>query len=151
MKDAFGGILNLFIIIVVLLLIVGLLGLAVNYTKAFRMKNYIITAFENFEAAGECKKGSACFTSIEKKAREISFSPKKDLHCPNGYTAVEGLFCYRKKSPSITQASKKGIIGTKVIYAIHVEINIELPIINQVMGMTVFGIDGDTRVIVKKG
>ena len=44
MRDAFGGIFNIFIIVVVLLLIMGILGLTVNYTKAFRMKNYVITA-----------------------------------------------------------------------------------------------------------
>ena len=46
MKDAFGGILNLVLIVVFLLLIEGILGLVVNYSKAFRMKNTVISAIE---------------------------------------------------------------------------------------------------------
>ena len=56
MKDAFGGILNLVLIVVFLLLIEGILGLVVNYSKAFRMKNTVISAIERF-------RGYGCFSS----------------------------------------------------------------------------------------
>ena len=46
MKDAFGGILNLAFLAVFLLLVMGILGLIVNYTKAFRMKNFTIDYIE---------------------------------------------------------------------------------------------------------
>ena len=52
MRDAFGGVANLAIIIVFLTLVSGYLALNVNYTKAFRVKNKIISTFEQFE--GNC-------------------------------------------------------------------------------------------------
>ena len=43
MRDAFGGLLNMVIIVVFLVLVSGYLAFNVNYTKAFRVKNKIIT------------------------------------------------------------------------------------------------------------
>ena len=43
MRDAFGGLMNMVIIIVFLVLVSGYLAFNVNYTKAFRVKNKIIT------------------------------------------------------------------------------------------------------------
>lgn len=140
MKDAFGGILNIFIIVVVLLLIMGVLGLTVNYTKAFRMKNYVITAFENFEAAKCWDVNSACYNSIVEKAKSIGYSPRGDLSCPQEYERVGSLFCYREINKS------KG----KYIYSIQTQVDINIPIINKIMGLNIFKIHGDTRIITKK-
>ena len=140
MRDAFGGILNIFIIVVVLLLIMGILGLTVNYTKAFRMKNYVISAFENYEAAECWRESSACYKSIVEKAKSIGYSPKRDLSCPQLYSNAGGFFCYKEINKS------KG----KYVYSIQTQVDINLPIINKIMGMTIFGINGDTRVITKR-
>ena len=43
MRDAFGGLMNMVIIVVFLVLVSGYLAFNVNYTKAFRVKNKIIT------------------------------------------------------------------------------------------------------------
>ena len=42
MRDAFGGIANMVVIIVFLVIVSGYLAFNVNYTKAFRVKNKII-------------------------------------------------------------------------------------------------------------
>ena len=52
MRDAFGGLMNMVIIIVFLVLVSGYLAFNVNYTKAFRVKNKIITTIEQYE--GNC-------------------------------------------------------------------------------------------------
>ena len=44
MRDALGGVVNLAMIVVFLVLVCGYLAFNVNYTKAFRVKNYIITS-----------------------------------------------------------------------------------------------------------
>ena len=43
MKVAFGGILNLALVVVFLMIVSGVLGLTVSYTKAFNFKNYVIS------------------------------------------------------------------------------------------------------------
>ena len=43
MRDALGGIVNITIIVVFLVIVSGYLAFNVNYTKAFRVKNKIIT------------------------------------------------------------------------------------------------------------
>ena len=52
MRDAFGGIANMVVIIVFLVIVSGYLAFNVNYTKAFRVKNKIISTFEQYE--GNC-------------------------------------------------------------------------------------------------
>ena len=46
MKDAVGGIVNIWIIAIFIVLISGYLAFSVQYNKAFRMKNEIIEAIE---------------------------------------------------------------------------------------------------------
>lgn len=142
MKDAFGGILNIFIIVVVLILIEGLLGLVVNYTKAFRMKNYIISAFEEFEAS-HCgdNEASACHRAIVDKAKELGFSRNNKLECPLNYENGKGFFCYQDKWHDS---------DGNYIYSIEVQIDINIPIVRNIMGMSIFRVRGDTRVINKK-
>ena len=54
MKDAFGGIVNIVLVAIFLVIISGILGLVVNYTKAFRMKNVVISTIEQYEGASGC-------------------------------------------------------------------------------------------------
>ena len=94
MRDAFGGIVNLSMIVVFLVLVCGYLAFNVNYTKAFRVKNYIITTIEQYE--GNCdNEGSACAQKISNYIRQIGYSaPDFDL-TNDGYTCHEG-YCYKK-------------------------------------------------------
>ena len=43
MRDAIGGVVNITIIVTFLVIVSGYLAFNVNYTKAFRVKNKIIT------------------------------------------------------------------------------------------------------------
>ena len=54
MRDAFGGIVNIVLVAIFLVIVSGILGLVVNYTKAFRMKNTVISAIEQYEGADGC-------------------------------------------------------------------------------------------------
>ena len=60
MRDAFGGIVNLSMIVIFLVLVCGYLAFNVNYTKAFRVKNYIITTMEQYEGNCDGEKYRLC-------------------------------------------------------------------------------------------
>lgn len=47
MRDAIGGVVNIQIILVFIVIVSGYLAFSVNYTKAFRVKNKIITTLEH--------------------------------------------------------------------------------------------------------
>ena len=144
MKDAFGGILNIILIAVFLLIVEGILGLAVSYTKAFKMKNIVISFFEKYEASGNCEEGTECFDKIVAQAQRIGYSAKVDLSCSTDmehmekYTNVGGYFCYFKK---------KSLSGNNWVFMIETQADVDFPIINKIMGMSFFKVRGETRVI----
>ena len=53
MKEAIGGALTIQIILIFLILVNGYLAMTVNYTKAFRVKNGIISIIERNEGITE--------------------------------------------------------------------------------------------------
>ena len=55
MRDAFGGLVNIVIIVVFIVVVSGYLAFNVTYTKAFKVKNKMISLLEQYE--GKC--GSA--------------------------------------------------------------------------------------------
>ena len=52
MRDAYGGIMNIVLLVTFFLIVEGVLGLIVGYTKAFKMKNIVISTVEEYEASG---------------------------------------------------------------------------------------------------
>lgn len=144
MKDAFGGILNIMFIAVFLVIVSGILGFIVCYTKAFRMKNFVISAIEQYETYGcfESNSGygaSSCSEKIKENAKSIGYSPV-NVNCPKNFSpnADNGdtFFCYKEN----TSNSGK-------YYSIVTQVDLDIPIINHIMGLTFFQVHGDTRVI----
>lgn len=145
MQDAFGGILNLVLIALFLIIVEGILGFTVNYTKAFKMKNIVISSIEEYEGAyciDKSKNTSACRTRITEGAKRIGYSPSIDINCPTsaGWVSVDNLFCAKE----IT--SKSG----HSIYRIVTQVDINIPIIRNIMGLSFFQVSGDTRVVQKQ-
>jgi len=146
MKDAFGGIVNIVLVAIFLVIISGILGLGVNYTKAFRMKNAIISAIEQYEGASGCftDAKSGCQTLILKKASELGYS-QTALNCSTNdrfNKDVSNLFCYRRDD-SIKEDNSK--LKNNYTYTIITQVNIDIPIINNMMGLSIFQVHGDTR------
>lgn len=140
MRDAFGGVLNIFIIAIFLVLVSGILGLTVNYTKAFRMKNFVISAIEEYDGQGCFKDGpSGCKRKIEEKAKSIGYHPV-GVNCRGYEGRVSDIFCYKEN----TSGS-----GNNKYYSIVTQVDINIPIINKLMGLSFFQVHGDTRVIRK--
>lgn len=137
MKDAFGGIVNLVFIVVFLLLVSGVLGLTVNYTKAFRVKNIAITAIENYEGKG-CfsNSNSRCIEKVRLNAERYGYSPT-NLNCPSDYKKIENLFCVKGERTN----------GGNCVYTVITQVDIDIPIINKITEFSIFQVHGDTRSI----
>lgn len=147
MKDAYGGILNIVFLVVFFLIVEGVLGLIVNYTKAFKMKNNVISTIEQYEGSGCFKNGgdTACVSKITERAKRIGYHPTS-LNCPNKYENINGLFCYRKTV--IKNAKSKKLTGNKPsTYRIITQVDINFPLIDKVLGFNFFQVSGDTEIV----
>lgn len=142
MKDAFGGIVNIVLVAIFLVIISGILGLVVNYTKAFRMKNAVISYIEQYEGASGCfgnSSATGCQEKIEEKAKSFGYHPT-ELNCPYDYTKSYNLFCYKKVDSDS---------GKNYVFTVITQVDIDIPIINKMMGLSIFQVHGDTRAIRK--
>lgn len=152
MKESIGGILNVFFLIIFLIIVEGILALIVSYTKAFRMKNAIISAVERYEGNRYCfseERSNACWDRIEEQARKINYSPNR-INCPTGFTKVEhdgskGFFCWKRMDRTVDSADN---FKDRVSYRIITQVDIDIPIIGVVLGFDFFQVTGDTRWII---
>lgn len=141
MKDAFGGVLNIIIIAVFLVIVEGILGLVVNYSKAFRMKNAVISAIERYEGLGCFSTADTdCKDLIQRKAKSIGYAPPGTLNCPQDYKMIDSLYCCK---------STDSVSKNNYIYSVVTQVDINIPIINKIMGLSFFQVHGDTRVVKK--
>ena len=146
MKEAYGGIVNFVFLIIFLLIVMGVLALVVSYTKAFRMKDAIISVIEEYEGSGcypesplspSSTSNTACRQKIIEKAKALAYSPPS-LACggDNIYKA-DGIYCY-----SIEKKS-----GNKAVITVITQVDMNFPIIEKIMGFRFFQVMGDTRTI----
>lgn len=145
MRDAFGGILSLVLIALFFVIVEGILGFVVNYSKAFKMKNNVISVIEQYEASGcfEKSKETGCLNKITEGANRIGYSPTS-LHCSRDYTNVRGLFCYK----ALKVTNKKYYSSNNVkSYRIITQVDLDFPIVNKIMSLEFFQVSGDTKVI----
>lgn len=143
MRDAFGGIVNLAMIVVFLVLVSGYLAFNVNYTKAFRVKNYVITSLEQYE--GNCQQESACADKISNYIKSIGYNAP-DLKV-DGYTCVKEGYCYQK-FPATNETGAYSEDSKKVYFRVVTQINIDIPIINKILPtMKIFQVSGATKLI----
>ena len=150
MRDAFGGITNLVIIVAFLVIVSGYLAFNVSYTKAFRVKNKIISVFEQYE--GQCDinttdKGT-CNGEIKEYMDSLGYNaPLFDL-TDEGYECRYG-YCFKKVEIAKPASSSTADTKQKAYFKIVTQINIDIPIINKIMpGLKIFQVTGDTKPIV---
>lgn len=161
MKEGLGNVPILTIIIVFIAFVSGYLAYNVNYTKAFRMKNRIISLYEEYN--GNCD--GSCKTKILEYANEIGYSyvNLKESDCNDSR-----FIPYGAKSEDIQTLSSYGYCEYKVrsykssadvvdecedryYYRILTKIDIRLPIIENVMNLKVLNVTGDTKTFTVKG
>ena len=140
MRDAMGGTVALVIIVLFIVFALGYMAFNVNYTKAFRMKNKIISVYDDYD--GKCN--SNCENTIKNYAKSIGYSLGNEMQCPEGYSKNNHLYCY-KKIGAITDAGAVDDLSNKYYYRIITKINVEVPIINNILDLKIFYITGDTK------
>ena len=142
MRDAMGGTVALVIIVVFIVIALGYMAFNVNYTKAFRMKNKIISVYEDYD--GNCL--GECQGKIGDYAKTLGYSIGNGMECPTGYSNSNNLYCYKKVDA--TGRATDGVIEDtkrKSYYKIITKINVEIPIINNMLDLKIFYITGDTK------
>ena len=143
MRDAFGGVVNLAMIVIFLVLVTGYLAFNVNYTKAFRVKNYIITKFEQYE--GNCGTNTTCNDEIQSYMKTVGYHQPSDIkvdgfNCDAGYCFKE--FEVKRDSGSVKENNEQKY------YRVVTQIIIDIPIVNKIMpNLKIFQIAGDTKLI----
>lgn len=146
MRDAFGGIVNISTIVVFLVLVSGYLAFNVNYTKAFRVKNYIITSLEQHE--GKCMPDSGendCTKQIKEYMSSIGYNTDSPHRESDGYQCTTG-YCIKKELAD--ESTKNSTTSGKVYYKVVTQVNIDIPIINKIMpNFRVFQLSGSTKLI----
>lgn len=153
MQESFGGILNLVIIIVFFLIVEGVLGFIVVYTKAFKMKNVVISAYEKYEAIKCDEKDSACKESIKVGASTLGYNPPGNLACAGDTVSYndsksikldadeDGYFCVA----TLYTRSEGG--KQYAAYRIVTQVDMDFPIVKNILGLSMFTVTGDTREI----
>lgn len=162
MRDALGGTVVLSIIVVFIVVALGYMAFNINYMKAFRMKNKVISTIEAYD--GECEK--ECATEIRDYATKIGYTMGQ-MTCPSDTNGGEwtkdpdtGAYCYKeldvdannykdKSSLQSIKSSDATDIKGKKFYRICTKINIEIPIISRVFDFRLFQITGDTKAFEK--
>ena len=153
MKEAIGGALTIQIILIFLILVNGYLVMTVNYTKAFRVKNSIISIIERNE--GITEQAASDIASVMRNAG-YGIADGYLNSCPSGYTAVRagqlsqyvgtnGGFCFKRVDFDPTGSGK--MVGRE--YSIVTYVNVNVPGLNKLFQLVpgVFSIKGETKTI----
>lgn len=153
MRDAFGGVTSLVIIVVFLVLVSGYLAFNVNYTKAFRVKNRIISLYEQYEGE-QCftNENSICNEKIKEYMRSLGYNPGTSpiIESPGATVRCFNFgYCAEKFDVEKPAGTNLDDMKTRAYYKITTQIQIDIPIINKILpGLRIFQISGDTKQIV---
>ena len=150
MKEAFGGIINIVFVSVFLLIVIGVLGLVVSYTKAFKAKNIIISTIEQYDGYGcglnekrlySNSVNTSCMEKINKELDKLGFYPNP-VSCSNPYHSdANKRYCYVYEYSDVKNNKKRHIMSIETTVDVH------FPIVSNILGFSVFRISGDTRVL----
>ena len=152
MRDAIGGSANLVLIVFFIVFVMGYMAFNVNYTKAFRMKNKIISVYEEYN--GKCN--SSCEEEIRKYANSIGYFTDNTVRlCPDDYREhPEGIPLYCVKQMEVKSRYDQSETGSvdekrdKVYFKIVTKIQISIPVLKNLIDLNVFKVTGDTKAMI---
>lgn len=144
MREAIGGYFNLTILFAFILLVSGFISLAINYTKAYRVKNNVLTYLEKYEGNPNNEEMLDYIDSYIKtvgyKASSASIKAARDqgFTCQT-YKGQDQGWCYKKKN----SAGNDRFTLDMVVF-----VSLDIPIINQVFSnFKFFWLNGTTSSI----
>ena len=153
MNEGLGTTPIVVIIVVFIAVASSYLAYNVNYMKAFRMKNKIIAIYEKYD--GFCD--GDCQTEIIQYGKTIGYSSVL-MDCQNNplrpRTSIAETvykdpgYCVYKIEEDMTEvadAVEDTTLKRGYYYRIVTRINIQIPIVQNVMGLSFLNVSGDTR------
>ncbi len=166
MRDAIGGTLTIQIIIIFLIIVNSYLAFTVNYTKAFRVKNQIISIIEKNEGLTDQAR-----KEIEEYMDKVSYSASYMNSCSSlSRDASQGegkewksmthqggaktsIYCYAINKQDATGGVDEGTTYAGSYYSVATFVDINIPILKTFFGeiATKFAIKGETKMIYSSG
>lgn len=156
MKDAIGGTFTITAIIVALIIIMCLMAFAVNYSKAFRVKNEIRSIIEKND--GLTLDAEVEITTLLKKYNYYLDEKYEDLCQKKGYDVFTGAsensatgirFCIKCNYADNIGEMNKNPEYRGAYYSIITFVDVDVPIINNIIPFTgsLFEVNGETAII----
>lgn len=145
MRDAFGGIFSLSLLMVFILIVSGFISLAINYTRSYRVKNYVLTMLEKYEGNTENK---------DMLERTYNYAKSMGYVAPRtSYARAESksYTCPKYNGENIGWCYKDGVVEDDTFTMdIVVFVNLNIPIIKQAFAnFEFFWLPGTTNLIPK--
>ena len=157
MRDAFGGAFMIKIFLIFIIVYVCFTALALNYAKAFKVKNKIIDYLEDNEISTITDMNASAFENMEKYFEEEIYNEmnyRAEVTCTSS-----SVYC--KNGVLIEQADTTNRYGTEAVYyKVTTKVGWSSPFINKILaindtdkGANVtsgnWTISGETRIITK--
>ena len=144
MRASIGGIVNLFMIAVFIVIISSFLLFNVSYAKSYRVKNKIIETYEQYE--GNCKsKNSSCYKAIKDYEDRLGYNLKTKI----SETADGQEYCVDELGYCALEIRDLNNAPNAYTYRIRTEISVRFPLIENIMGIGKFKTVGVTKTIYK--
>ncbi len=155
MRDAFGGAFMIKLLIVFIIIYIGFIAIAVNYAKAFKVKNKVIEYIEENEITNITTMTAQAYEEMNRYFQEElveGMNYKYGIKCPNKET-----YDYCDNGILIQEHSTTGTNKKGKYYTVTTTFGWEIPFLNVLLrfngqnGETVSGvwkISGETRTIV---
>lgn len=134
MRDAFGGAFLIKVMLIFLGIYVAFMAVALNYAKAFKVKNYIINVIEQYEGVSE-----EAYNTINNYINGIGYNPALDPQDLSGQECLNGQY---NRAYCIKQMYSDANRGT--YYMVTTYMKFELPFFNFNISIP---ISGETRLV----
>ncbi|MBQ9853822.1 MAG: hypothetical protein IJO57_02185 [Bacilli bacterium] len=155
MRDAFGGVFMVQLLLVFIIIYVGFISISLNYSRAFRIKNYVIDYIEEVELSDIKNTDLSDNISLQTKSYGYvneSLCDRYDID--DSSTCVNGIY--------IKRSDKKNLYGVDhYYYTVYVPVVYNMGFLGSLLSLTngsvkdpsipdgTWYIGGETRVIVR--
>ena len=132
MRDAFGGAFMIKIFLIFIIVYVCFTALALNYAKAFKVKNKIIDYLEDAEISTKTDMTAAAFEEMEKYFEEEIYNEmnyRAEVTCTSS-----SVYC--KNGVRVEQIDATTRYGTKAVYyKVTTKVGWSIPFINKILAL----------------
>lgn len=145
MRASIGGIVNLFLVTIFIIIVSSLLLFNVSYAKSYRVKNKIITTYEQYE--GKCGLHTSCQSEIKNYEDRLGYNVTRAMVAD----AARGETCYQDLGYcAIKQKAANYKQGNRAYtYKIRTEVKVRFPFVEDILGIGTFKISGKTKDIIE--